>query len=148
MIGTLEYWKVVKVVETLLLVDENENTRQCLKLILELGGFRVVEALNGIEGLQILGEWGQDIQLALCTEDLPDMTSGQWRGQVRFLGPDIPSLILSDRDREEITNMPVGPKDNEQPMRSANVTRLLERIRMVLDEQFFKMRVQARASAA
>jgi CheY-like chemotaxis protein len=146
MAGSLERWKVVSIVETVLVVDGDDTTRNALKLVLELNGYRVVEALHGIEALQILGEWGEDIQLAVCADELPDMTAGQWRGQVRFLGPEIPTLVLSERDREDIADMPVGPCYGGLPAKAPMPARLLERIRAVLDERFFAMR--ARASAA
>lgn len=146
MAGSLERWKVVSVVETVLIVDNDDSTRDALKLVLELNGYRVVEALHGIEALQILGEWGDHIQVAICADELPDMTAGQWRGQMRFLGPDIPSLILSERDREEIADMPVGIWCGGLPSKPPVPTRLMERIRAVLDERFFATR--ARATAA
>ena len=146
MAPTLDRWKVINVVETLLLVDGDSATRHALKFILELNGYRIVEALNGIEALQVLGEWGADIQVALCTEDLPDMTVGQWRGQLRFLAPEIPSLILSDRERLEIAGLPVGVDCSEGLTKLPNHIRLLERLRIALDERFFANR--ARLTAA
>jgi DNA-binding response OmpR family regulator len=146
MLATLEHWKVIKVIETVLIVDGNPDTRQTLKLILELNGYRTVEAINGIEGLQILGEWDNEIHLALCAEELSDMTTGQWRGQLRFLSPQIPSLIISDRERNEIADMPVEFGVGISLVKLPNHIRLLERIRIALDERFFANR--ARLSAA
>ena len=101
MLGLLRTRKVIRVVDTILLVDGEPGRREALKFLLELQGYRVAEAHHGIEGLQVLCEWGADIQLALCAPDLPDMTGGEWMGQMRFLGPEIPALVLTEREALE-----------------------------------------------
>ncbi|HKP98069.1 MAG TPA: response regulator, partial [Fibrobacteria bacterium] len=104
-----EKWKVVSVVESILLVDGDPATRDAMKFILELNGYRVLEARHGIEALQVLNEWSGHIQLALCASDLPDMTGPEWLSQLRFLGPEVPALLLSERDSLEVAEMAVGP---------------------------------------
>jgi CheY-like chemotaxis protein len=128
---------LIKVVETVLLVDGNEESRGSLKFLLELQGYRVAEAHHGIEGLQVLCEWDCDIQLALCAPELPDMTGGEWMGQMRFLGPEIPALLLTEREVVEAMDFPVGPAYAGMPATPAVPARLLGRIRNALDEHFF-----------
>ena len=156
MAGFHEHWKVRHVKETVLLVDAEDATRQAVKMVLKLNGYRVVEALTGIEGLQVLGEWGEEIHLAVCADELPDMTAGQWRGQVRFLGPEIPSIILSERDRDEIANLDIGNQSGGKANIPSEIflpcigpqaaVRLLEKIRLALDERFFTTRMRATAA--
>lgn len=138
--------KIVKVVDTLLLVDGDENSRSALKFLLELNGYRVAEAHHGIEGLQVLCEWGGDIQLALCAPELPDMTGGEWMGQMRFLGPEIPALLLSEREIVDAMDLAVGPAYAGMPALPPAPTRLLRRIREAMDAHFFAH--CARATAA
>jgi two-component system cell cycle sensor histidine kinase/response regulator CckA len=146
MSGNTERWKVVSVVETILLVDGESMTRDAMKFILELNGYRVVEARHGIEALQVLHEWSGEILLALCAAELPDMTGPEWLSQLRFLGPEVPALLISERESVEVSDMPVGPWHGGLPARPPAPVRLLERIRMALDERFFAKR--ARAAAA
>ncbi len=136
----LQHWKIIQVEETILLIDGDDESRIAVKHILEINGFRVVEACHGIEALQILGTFGEAIQLALCSEDLPDMTAGQWRGQMRFMGPEIPSIILSDKEKSEIVNLPLGTLQGSTTLKSLLITKILEKIRRELDEEFFKAR--------
>ncbi len=136
----LQRWKIIQVEETILLIDGDDESRIAVKNILEINGFRVVEACHGIEALQILGVFGEDIHLALCSEDLPDMTAGQWRGQMRFMGPEIPSIILSDKEKAEIVNLPMETLQGSTTLKSLLITRILEKIRRELDEEFFKAR--------
>ena len=138
--------RMFKVVETVLLVDGNEESRTSLKFLLELQGYRVAEAHHGIEGLQVLCEWGCDIQMALCAPELPDMTGGEWMGQMRFLGPEIPALLLTERDVLEATDWPVGPAYAGMPATPPGPTRLLGRIREAMDEYFFACCLRASAA--
>lgn len=146
MLGLLRTRKVIRVVDTILLVDGEPGRREALKFLLELQGYRVAEAHHGIEGLQVLCEWGADIQLALCAPDLPDMTGGEWMGQMRFLGPEIPALVLTEREAIEAMDMPVGPAYAGMPALPPAPMRLLARIRQAMDNHFFAH--CARATAA
>ena len=135
--GILKSWKVVRVIDTILLIDGDDSARDALKFILELNGYRVVEARHGIEALQVLCEWGEDIQLALCAPELPDMTGGEWMGQMRFLGPEIPALLMSEREMIEVTDMEMAPAYAGMPAKPPAPTRLMARIRNAMDNHFF-----------
>jgi DNA-binding NtrC family response regulator len=135
--GYLEKWKKVSVVESILLVDGDTATRGAMKFILELNGYRVVEAHHGIEALQVLNEWGGDIQLALCGAELPDMTGLQWLSQLRFLGPEVPAILLSEKDSVDVAEMAIGPAYGGMPAKPPAPARLLEKIRRALDDHFF-----------
>jgi CheY-like chemotaxis protein len=135
--GILESWKVIRIIDTILLVDGNDDSRASLKFLLELQGYRVTEARHGIEGLQVLCEWAGDIQMALCAPELPDMTGGEWMGQLRFLGPEIPALLLTEREMVEATDLPVGPAYAGMSATPPGPARLLARIRNAMDESFF-----------
>ena len=144
--GIMKKWKVVSVVESILLVDGDATTRDAMKFILELNGYRVVEAHHGIEALQVLNEWGGDIQLALCGPDLPDMTGPEWLSQLRFLGPEVPAVMLSEKDCVEVAEMAVGSAYGDMPAKPPAPVKLLEKIRRALDDHFFSR--CERASAA
>lgn len=135
--GILKTWKMVRVIDTILLVDGEADTRQALKSILEVNGYRVVEAHHGIEALQILCEWGEDIQLVLCAPELPDMTGGEWMGQMRFLGPKVPALLLTEKEMTEASDLPVGPAYAGIPAKPLAPARLMARIRNAMDNHFF-----------
>lgn len=144
--GGLAKKRVIKVAETVLLVDGNEESRASLKFLLELQGYRVMEAHHGIEGLQLLCEWGRDIQIALCAPELPDMTGGEWMGQMRFLGPEIPSLLLSEREVLDAADWPVGPAYAGMPATPPGPGRLLGRMRETMDDYFFACCLRATAA--
>lgn len=133
--GNIAKWKVVSVVESILLVDGDPATRAAMKFILEVNGYRVAEAHHGIEGLQVLQEWAGDIQLVLCAEELPDMTGPEWMAQLRFLGPEVPAILLSERDSLEASELGVGCLG--MPAKPPAPVKLMEKIRRALDDHFF-----------
>jgi CheY-like chemotaxis protein len=144
--GYMQKWNRVSVIESILLVDGEATTRSAMKFMLELNGYRVVEAHHGIEALQVLNEWGGDIQLALCGAELPDMTGPEWLSQLRFLGPEVPALLLSEKESVEVAEMAVGPAYGGMPAKPPAPARLLERIRRALDEHFFSRCERATAA--
>lgn len=137
MSGRIERRKVVSVVETLLLADGDDQCRNALKFLLELSGYRVVEAAHGIEATRLLHEYGDRIHMALIAADLPDISGPEWRGHVRVIAPDLPVVVLRDWDRMEAAMTPVGPWYGGLPARTPAPHRLLDAIRTRLDEHFF-----------
>lgn len=144
--GILNRWKIVSVVETILLVDGESASRDPMKFILELNGYRVIEAVHGIEALQVLNEWAGEIQLVLCASELQDMSGSEWMSQYRFMGPEIPALVLTDHDTVEVLEMETGSAFGGMPAKPPAPTRLMRKIRSALDEHFFER--CNRASAA
>ena len=130
----LERWKVDTVLETLLLVEGEPTARNLMKFMLEVNGYRVVEAADGVEALQILDQYGGNIHVALCAGDLPDMSGPEWRSQARFLAPGLPVLVFADRDCAELAAPAFAA-----PVSDARKVggKFLERIRLSLDESFF-----------
>jgi CheY-like chemotaxis protein len=140
-----EKWKVVSVVESILLVDGDSATRDSMKFILELNGYRVIEAHHGIEALQVLNEWGGDIQIVLCAHDLPDMTGPEWMSQLRFMGPEVPALLLSERECLEVAEMALNPFGG-MPAKPPAPALLIGKIRRALDDHFFSRCERATAA--
>jgi DNA-binding NtrC family response regulator len=136
----------MSVVETLLLVDGDANSRNAVKFLLELSGYRVVEATHGIEATQLLDYYGEKIHMALVSADLPDMTGPEWVGHTRILAPDLPVLLLNEWDRMEASLTPVGPWYGGLPARTPAPARLLEKIRSALDDHFFAQLDRATAA--
>lgn len=137
MAGKIEKWKMVSVIETVLLVEGDDASRRIMKFILEVNGYRVVEAVSGVEAMRVLEEKGNLIHLALCSPVLADMSAPEWQGQMRFLVPDLPVLILSERDWDETAGMWAGRLTGGLAGKSPAPTHLLEKVQARLDEGFF-----------
>ena len=134
-----ENWKVVNVIETLLLVDGEAAARNLAKFMLEVNGYRVVEAADGVEALMLLDQYGEHIHLALCSAELPDMTGPEWRAQVRFLAPELPVLVFAERDWVEASGLALraASMTSRDPGPGRAPGRIMEKVRYSLDERFF-----------
>lgn len=146
MTGGIAKRKTMSVVETLLLVDGDEGCRNALKFLLELSGYRVVEAAHGVEASQWLDVLGDRIHMALVAADLPDMSGLEWRAHTAVTAPDLRVIVLREWDRVEAALTPVGPWYGGLPARTPHPARLLDKIRAGLDDHFFARLMTASAA--
>lgn len=82
---------------TLLIVDDNDLFRGMLRSMLELRGYNLIVARNGVEGLAVAA--AQSIDGALTDIDMPEMDGyefcRQLRAQQAAIGRDVPVWIMS-----------------------------------------------------
>jgi DNA-binding response OmpR family regulator len=97
----------------ILVVDDEPENRDFLKMILERAGYRVVLAVDGQDGFEKLTEENPDI--AILDVNMPRMNGFELCGKIRG-SPDhktIPILILSVRseERNQIKGYELGADD-------------------------------------
>lgn len=80
----------------ILLVEDEENIRDLVKLNLELDSYEVVTASNGRVALKIIGE--QHFDLLLLDVMLPEIDGFQICEQVRLTNREIPIIFLTAKD--------------------------------------------------
>jgi CheY-like chemotaxis protein len=85
-------------VVTVLLVEDTEDNRQMMRRLLEMSGFRVVEALNGREAVQVAAEVKPTI--ILMDLSLPFVDGLAATRQIRKLPElrDVPIVAVSAHD--------------------------------------------------
>lgn len=84
---------VVNVMYSILVIDDDKNTRFLIKEILELEGYKVITAKNGIEGLDILGE--NHIDLIIVDIMMPKMDGYDFTKEIRNFDEKLPILMVS-----------------------------------------------------
>lgn len=118
--------------DTILLVEDDPDTRSVLSMVLRKEMFEVVEAANGEEALKVLYE--QPPTLILCDLMMPVMDGRELLKRVRANRQmnEIPVLILTavDTDQNQIDLLDLGAKDFVSKASSARV--LLSRVRRAL----------------
>ena len=80
----------------ILLVEDEENIRDVVKLNLELEGYEVVSTDNGREAIKFFHE--QHFDLLLLDVMLPEVDGFQICEQVRLTNMEVPVIFLTAKD--------------------------------------------------
>lgn len=88
----------------ILLVEDEEPLRACLRMMLEFAGHQVTEANNGAEGLNLFGIGEYD--LVITDFDMPVMAGNRLALGIKLLAPSLPILMVtgSERARRDARN--------------------------------------------
>jgi DNA-binding response OmpR family regulator len=88
----------------ILLVEDEEPLRACLRMMLEFEGHQVIEATNGAEGLSLFTTGKYD--LVITDFEMPVMAGNALALGIKSLDPSIPILMISasERARRELRN--------------------------------------------
>jgi two-component system chemotaxis response regulator CheY len=83
-------------VKKILVIDDSETVRQQVRQALATAGYDIVEAVDGVDGLEKLrGATDGDVALALCDVNMPRMNGLEVVAEVNRGGPSIPILMLT-----------------------------------------------------
>jgi PAS domain S-box-containing protein len=121
--------------ETVLLVEDEEQVRQITRVILEMNGYRVLEAANGEEALSIYKQHERQLDLVMIDAVLPQMSGRELAQSLETLCPGIKVLFMSGYTDDAIVRH--GLLDHEiaflqKPFTPDTLTR---KVREVLDAQ-------------
>ena len=103
---------------TVLLVEDEETVRSMAKTCLEMSGYRVIEASDGVEALHILRTQAVPIDLLLTDVVMPFMTGPELAEQITTYFPKIKVLYMSgysDREFEEASVPPSSGNYLQKP---------------------------------
>ena len=113
---------------TILIVEDEENLRDLLRLILEENGMKVLEAVDGVEAVEIFTAHQEEIAVVLSDIGLPRL--GGWEAflKMREINPEVKGILASgffNPDvREEIIKS--GAMDFiSKPYNSAQIIRIV-----------------------
>jgi two-component system alkaline phosphatase synthesis response regulator PhoP len=95
----------------ILLVEDEENIRETLKLNLELEGYEVIAVANGKDVMRVYGD--QHFDLILLDIMLPEVDGLQLCEQIRLLNTEIPIIFLTAKDAgtDKIQGLKKGADD-------------------------------------
>jgi len=96
---------------SILIVDDDEDTRKLLALILENRGYRVTISEDGIDALLYLGK--KDFDLILSDVNMPNLDGFKLIEMMNQKGIEAPVIFLSSRDRadDEKRGLELGAMD-------------------------------------
>jgi two-component system, cell cycle sensor histidine kinase and response regulator CckA len=115
---------------TVLLVDDEREIRNYMRRVLEVHGYRVLDAGNGNEALELARQHSGPINLLLTDDVLPGMHGAEVIRQFRELRPGVPAVRMSGYPEHFGGYREEGVSYLEKPFLPEG---LLERVRQVLD---------------
>jgi PAS domain S-box-containing protein len=80
---------------TVLIVDDEPLVRRAVRGILERGGYKVLESVDGIEGLETFTQERDNIDLVLLDQSMPGLSGDQVLLKLMDLAPQVPVVLLS-----------------------------------------------------
>jgi len=87
---------------TVLLIEDDPQLLQASARMLELMGFTVLKAGDGVEGLDIFKERRGEIRFVICDLTMPRMGGWEALAAMRKLRPDIPVILASGYDESTV----------------------------------------------
>jgi two-component system, cell cycle sensor histidine kinase and response regulator CckA len=118
--------------ETVLLVEDEEGVRSLIQLLLQRNGYRVLEAHNAEQALQIAESNKDKIHLLLTDLILPRLGGRELAERITGLRPEIKCLFMSGYTDDSVLKS--GVLDNQTPFlqKPFSMEALLQKIRKVL----------------
>lgn len=119
----------------LLLVDDESGIRQLLRMTLEMDGYEVVEAVDGLEALQVFEK--ESPELALLDVRLPGLSGIEVLERLRKMNPDVEVIMITGHGdmemaieclRREASNFLIKPVSEE--LLSLSIKRSLEKLNL------------------
>jgi two-component system cell cycle sensor histidine kinase/response regulator CckA len=81
--------------ETILVVDDTEDVRKMIRLVLTQHGYRVLEAADGAEALEVSEANNHSIHLLLTDVVMPRMDGGELADRLSRLIPSLRMIFMS-----------------------------------------------------
>lgn len=117
-------------IQQILAVDDNENMRTLLQIILEQAGFEVVTAASGEEALTVMRRRGVP-HLALLDVNMPEMSGFELARSIRETS-DMPVIFLTAVDHEGMVVEGLERYADDYIVKPFHVNELIARVQRVL----------------
>lgn len=81
--------------EVILVVDDEASVRAPISRMLRHLGYFVLEASNGEDALQVMGDYGAPVHLVISDVRMPEMDGAELGAMLRSAFPDMQLLLIS-----------------------------------------------------
>lgn len=118
--------------ETILLVEDNNDTRRVTKMILEEFGYNVLEAVDGEAAVTVFRSNQENINLVLSDLVMPKKNGRDACAEMQNIMPDLKIILMSGYTADIISQKGVLEKGLNFMSKPLNPSELLQKIRNVL----------------
>ena len=84
-----------------LIVDDNAAMRGLLARLLTREGYRVLQAADGVEAMDVIRAAGAHVDIVIADVLMPEMSGDELARQLRAERPDLPIVFVSGQEPEE-----------------------------------------------
>lgn len=121
--------------ENILLVEDEEMVRNLCRQVLESRGYRVVEAKDGIEALELFETRSEKFDLLISDIVMPKMGGKELAEKIKMIDPDLPVLFMSGYPDNAFVKRGVIEAGVNFLQKPFTVETLTAKIRGVLDKR-------------
>lgn len=121
--------------ETILLVEDEEAIRDFVSSILEEYGYKVLEAVDGENGLEVANQYPQKIHLLLTDIRMPKMTGPELAEQVKLKHQDMKVLFVSGHTGNDNLRKKIEESQAGFLQKPFSFEALIEKVRTILDSK-------------
>jgi PAS domain S-box-containing protein len=120
-------------IETILVVEDNEHVRKFAKNVLEEYGYKVLEAVDGEDGVRMFAEHQEAIRLVILDLIMPRKNGKEAGQEIRKFRPDVKILFTSGYTADLLEQKDILEKKEHFMSKPMPPQELLARIREMLD---------------
>ena len=117
---------------TILVVDDEDVVRAVAKAVLEKAGFKVIEAADGRQAVDLVREHGDEIAAVLLDLTMPKKSGEEAFYEMRFVKPDLRVILSSGYGRQEAVGRFAGDGLADFIQKPYHSALLIEKFRNVL----------------
>jgi PAS domain S-box-containing protein len=119
--------------ETVLVVEDEEPVRRLIRAALRRGGYRVVEARNGEEALEVYRREQREVTLVVTDVVMPRLGGAALAQWLRSVDPGLRILYLSGYTDDALERSGVQPSGSSFLRKPFSADTLLRKVREILD---------------
>lgn len=119
-------------IETILVVEDNDDVRELVTITVESFGYHVLEAESPLKAIEIAGEYTGRIDLLLTDLIMPDMNGQALYQRLVAFRPDLHVLFMSGYTEDILSPHEGVPKDFRFVQKPFDIETLLKQIRLAL----------------
>jgi signal transduction histidine kinase/ActR/RegA family two-component response regulator len=120
--------------ETVLVVDDTDAVRRLVTVILGQSGYRVLEAVDGREAIELVKASGEPVDLLLTDVVMPGMAGGALASALKELDPDLKVLFTSGYPSDVSVRRGIAEASAAFIEKPYTSQALAEKVRQVLDQ--------------
>ncbi len=116
---------------TILLVDDEASLRRTTRRLLERAGYAVLEARDGLEGVERFREAADKVSAIILDVTMPVMGGAEAFKRIRALAPAVPVVVSSGYDEQDTADAFTGPAVEflQKPYRPEGLLAVLRKVR-------------------